>query len=42
MEELKAQMVTHDFEQKYEMNYEDTFAPTMKWGTIQSIVTLLA
>lgn len=42
MEELKAWLVAHNFEQENKMDYEDTFAPIVKWGTIQSIVALAA
>lgn len=42
IKKLKPRLVAHNFEQKYEMDYEDTFAPTVEWGTIQSIVTLAA
>jgi hypothetical protein len=42
MEELKAHLIARDFEQENGTDYEDMFALTVKWGTIQSIVALVA
>jgi len=39
---FKAHLVAHGCEQRKGINFEETFAPTVKWVTIKAIVTLAA
>ena len=37
MEKLKARLVARGFEQQYGVDFEETFAPVVKWSTIRAL-----
>jgi hypothetical protein len=41
LDKLKARLIADGFEYKKGIDYEETFAPIVKWNTIQSIVALI-
>ena len=42
LDKLKAQVVARDFSQMHDIDYEDTFAPTVKFDTLCIFLTLVA
>ena len=41
-ERLKARLVAHGFEQRYSVDFEETFAPVIKWSTIRALTARAA
>jgi len=41
-DKLKARLVARGFEQKAGVDFEETFAPVVKWSTVRSLVALAA
>lgn len=42
LDKLKARLVARDFSQTYDVDYEDTFAPTVKFDTLQVFLAIVA
>lgn len=37
---LKAQLVVRDLEQKYGIDFNDTFSPMVRWSTLRTLIAL--
>ncbi|SLM33510.1 related to retrotransposon hobase [Lasallia pustulata] len=42
LDKLKARIVTRGFSQMHGINYEDTFAPTIKYDTLRAFLAIVA
>lgn len=42
LDKLKARLVARDFSQMFEVDYTDTFAPTVKFDTLRLFLVIVA